>query len=166
MSIINKAQYFVIQFKVAIELGLAIAGKEGTCPSTTPNGIRVLDASAEVQGPDAKAFGSKVPLALKGLESTVVVTRKLASCTSILNAVLLHEEGHVVLDAVPECGWTMLSAELACDKYMRVRATTKECMAFLAMLEYFNPHMAKSGQVEAYNTNLSRIRSLKSYLGV
>lgn len=166
MSITNKVRYFAIQFKVAIELGLANAGKEGVCPTTTPNGIKVLDASAELQGPDARAFGSKVPLALKGLESTVVVTRKLASCTSILNAVLLHEEGHVVLDAVPECGWTMLDAELACDKYMRVRATTKECMAFLAMLEYFNPYMAKSGQVEAYNTNLSRIRSLKSYLGV
>ena len=166
MSIINKARYFAIKFKVTIELGLAIAGKEGVCPTTTPNGIRVLDASAEIQGPDARAFGSKVSLALRGLESTVVMTRKLASCTSILNAVLLHEEGHVVLDAVPECGWTMLSAELACDKYMRVRATTEECMAFLAMLEYFNPHMAKSGQVEAYNTNLSRIRSLKSYLGV
>ena len=166
MSITNKAKYFAIQFKVAIELGLANAGKEGVCPTTTPNGTRVLDASNEIQGPDAKAFGSKVPLALRGLESTVVITRKLASCTSILNAVLLHEEGHVVLDAVPECGWTMLNAELACDKYMRVRATTEECMAFLAMLEYFNPHIAKSGQVEAYNTNLSRIRSLKSYLGV
>ena len=166
MSIINKAKYFVIQFKVAIELGLAIASKEGVCPTTTPNGTRVLDVSNEIQGPDARAFGSKVPLALKGLESTVVVTRKLASCISILNAVLLHEEGHVALDAVPECGWTMLSAELACDSYMRVRATTEECMAFLAMLEYFNPHMAKSGQVEAYNTNLFRIRSLKAYLGV
>lgn len=166
MSIINKAKYFAIQFKVAIELGLANAGKEGVCPTTTPNGTRVLDASNELQGPDARAFGSKVPLAFKGLESTVAVTRKLASCISILNAVLLHEEGHVALDAVPECGWTMLSAELACDKYMRVRATTEECMAFLAMLEYFNPHIAKSGQVEAYNTNLSRIRSLKSYLGV
>lgn len=78
MSITNKVQYFSIQFKVAIELGLAIAGKEGTCPNTTSNG------------------------------------------TSVLNAVLLHEEGHVTLDAVPECGWTMLRAELACDMYMRV----------------------------------------------
>ena len=166
MSTINKAKYFAIRFKVAIELGLAAAGKEGVCPNTTPNGTRVLDASEQLQGPDARSFGSKVPLALKGLESTVVMSRKLASCTSILNAVLLHEEGHVVLDAVPECGWTMLSAELACDNYMRVRVTTKECMAFLAMLEYLNPHMIKSGQVEAYNANLSRIRSLKSYLGV
>ena len=166
MSIINKAKYFAIQFKVAIELGLAISGKEGMCPSTTPNGTRVLDVSSELQGPDARAFGSKVPLALKGLESTVVMTRKLASCTSILNAALLHEEGHVALDAVPECGWTMLSAELACDNYMRVRATTKECMAFLAMLEYINPHMMKNGQVEAYETNIVRIKSLKAYLGV
>ena len=124
MYTISKAKYFAIRFKVAIELGLAAAGKEGVCPNTTPNGTRVLDA------------------------------------------VLLHEEGHVVLDAVPECGWTMLSSELACDEYMRVRVTTKECMAFLAMLEYLNPHMIKSGQVEAYNTNLSRMHSLKSYLGV
>lgn len=166
MSIINKVQYFAIQFKVAIELELAIAGKEGTCPNTTPNGTRVLDASAELQGPDARAFGSKVPLTLRGLESTVFITRKLASCTSILNAVLLHEEGHVTLDAVPECGWTMLDAELACDNYMRVRASTKECMAFLAMLEYLNPYIEKSGQVEAYNTNIVRIMSLKAYLGV
>lgn len=84
MSIINKARYFAIQFKVAIELGLANAGKEGVCPTTTPNGIKVLDASAELQGPDARAFGSKVPLALRGLESTVVVTRKLASCTILM----------------------------------------------------------------------------------
>ena len=166
MSIINKAKYFTIKAKVTIELILALGGKEDVCPTATPNGIRVLDASIELQGPDARALGSKVPVALKGLERTVFITRKLASCTSILNAVLLHEEGHVVLDAVPECGWSMLSAELACDRYMRVRASEKECMAFLAMLEYCNSSMLSSGQMEAYSTNLARIKSLKSYLGV
>lgn len=46
MSTINKAKYFATKFKVAIESGLAITGKEDTCPNTTPNGENTMTTFA------------------------------------------------------------------------------------------------------------------------
>lgn len=160
------AKYKLTKLAVGHELLLATKGKEGIVPEKTPNGITIMDATGHLQGPDARAFGSVVPSELKGLESTVFITRQLASCEILLKSVLMHEEGHVVLDAVPECGWTMLEAELACDRYMMERVSNDECMAFLAMLEILNQGMFTSGQLEAYDTNIARITALKAHLGL
>lgn len=160
------AKYKLTKLAVGHELTMAMRGKQGVVPAKTPNGITIMDATGQLQGPDARAFGSIVPVELKGLESTVFVTRQLASCEILLKSVLMHEEGHVVLDAVKECGWTMLDSELACDRYMMERVSKDECMAFLSMLEIFNPGMLTSGQLEAYDTNIARITALKAHLGL
>lgn len=160
------AKYKLTKLAVDHELTQAVKGKEGIVPAKTANGITIMDATGNLQGPDARAFGSVVPVELKGLESTVFITRQLASCEILLKSVLMHEEGHVVLDAVKECGWTMLDAELACDRYMMERISKDECMAFLAMLEIFNPGMLMSGQFEAHEINIARITVLKAHLGM
>ena len=165
-KIVTIVKYNLIKFAVGYELALALKGKQGVVPAKTPNGVTIIDVTGQLQGPDARAFGSIVPAALKGLESTVVITRQLASCEILLKSVLFHEEGHVVLDAVKECGWTMLDSELACDRYMMERVDREECMAFLSMLEFFNPGMLTSGQIEAYETNIARITALKAHLGL
>ena len=160
------AKYKLTKLAVGHELSQAAKGKEGIVPAKTANGITIMDATGHLEVLGARAFGSVVPVELKGLESTVFITRQLASCEILLKSVLMHEEGHVVLDAVKECGWTMLDAELACDRYMMERVSENECMAFLSMLDILNPGMLMSGQFEAYDANNARITVLKAHLGM
>lgn len=162
-----KAQFEVVSLKVKSQLIDAMNGKVADVPASTPNGVRILDASLQMSNaPDARAFGSVVPVELKGLESCVVMNRRLASCSILLPAVLLHEEAHVLFDMVPECGHSMEEAELFCDNYMMQQGLpVEQLMAMAAMLMFYNPSMLASGQEEAYRTNEKRIAAILKHIG-
>lgn len=163
-----KAKFQVVAFNVERQIIDAINGKEADVPASTPNGVTILDASMQMSNaPDARAFGSVVPDQLKGLESHIVMNRRLASCSTFLPAVLLHEEAHVLFDMVPECGHTMEESELFCDNYMMQQGLpVEQLMAMAAMLMFFNPSMLASGQEEAYRVNEKRIAAILEHIGL
>ena len=151
---------------IATEYNNTIRGLSfGIVPALSHSGVKVLDASAQlVTGPDARAFGSIVPDTLKGLESCICMNKQLAACPRILDAVLWHEEAHVLLNAVPECGWDVLEAELACDRRIMEKGTMQNCFDMISVLRIWNPSMKASGQMVAYEVNIVRMAALKAFI--
>lgn len=159
----DSVQLYIANVKIVSEISLAENGILSEVPSHTPNGIEVVvDDSL---GFNAIAFYREQPEHLKQYAGKVAFSRKMASCKSILNAALLHEEGHIVTNGFvfPNSGITTEQVELMADNYMLERITRKEGLAFLCFLTIVADLFKRSGEVEAHMVNVARINNIKSF---
>ena len=149
--------------KVSVEVSNALKGLgKGEMPAFSPNGKYSVDLLYHpVPDINAIAIGDFNNTEIGGGRTNIIlITKEIVKCPTLLNAVLLHEEGHLELDAFPDKGLTDIEAEIMADTYAFEKGGDKAALALLGFLNllYMNNHNII--------TTIARIDSLKAHLGM
>jgi hypothetical protein len=165
MSIIKTLKYVAVRIKFMSIVGQLIAGKRGFLPEGTisSDGFAV----SSMFGNHAWVPQAEATLYADG-NRAIAVNSAMAAFPELLAPVLAHEDGHLSLMAMIGInGHSLLSSELAADRYMLPRVSFVSACYMLVYLEVMNNLLEKqAGSSESVVVNKARIRAIKSYLGL